>query len=511
MPSMLDVVAAHAEVDPTRLALISEVDGVRTYGELAHRAAAFGVGLRTKLGLEAGARVCIWAVNRPEWVEAHLGAGAAGMATVAANPEWTDTEIGYVLEHSESTAVVCDADLAARAVKLAEGSSTLRYVVALGSEGDAIPDGVESFEEIVAAGPDDPRSALPAEAGAPSAPFLMYTSGTTTGRPKAVVAVPTEGAIGVDYVEMFGLQQSDRNIVVTPFFHGNGFGGVSSALAYGASAVFPRRFSASRFWNLVDAYRPTWMMTLAPIVNILLGQPPGLHERTHAFRVLIVLGAAGGATTIEERFGTPVIDWYGMTEAGLGTWTRLNEPRKAGSAGRPFAGSTMTILAEDGTEAPPGTVGEVVFRREGLGFQGYLNDAEATSAALDDRYFHTGDIGYFDEDGYFFFVDRKKDIVRRGGENISSMEVEAAIRSHPQVADAAVVAKPDPVLGERVVAFAVALEGHPSPDVEDIKAHVAKQVAHFKVPEDIYFVDELPRTPTGKVEKFRLRQQLPTA
>jgi acyl-CoA synthetase (AMP-forming)/AMP-acid ligase II len=320
---------------------------------------------------------------------------------------------------------------------------------------------------------------------------------------------PTQAAIGVDYTEMFGLQQSDRNIVVTPFFHGNGYGGVTSALAYGASVVFPRRFSASRFWSLVDTYRPTWMMTLVPIVNILLGQPPGLHERTHAFRVLIVLGAAGGAATIEERFGAPVIDWYGMTEAGLGTYTRLNEPRKPGSAGRPFEGSTMAILAEDGTEAPPGTVGEVVFRLEGLGFAGYLNDEEATSAALDDRYFHTGDLGYFDEDGYFFFVDRKKDIVRRGGENISSVEVEAAMRSHPHVADAAVIAKPDPVLGERVVAFAVPAEGHPSPDAEDIKAHVGKQLAHFKVPEDIYFVGELPRTPTGKVEKFRLRQQVP--
>ncbi|HLY84513.1 MAG TPA: AMP-binding protein, partial [Acidimicrobiales bacterium] len=168
MPSMLDVVAAHADRDPTRLALISEVDGVRTYGELAHRAAAFAVGLRAKLGLEAGARVCIWAVNRPEWVEAHLGAGAAGMATVAANPEWTDSEIGYVLEHSESAAVVCDGDLAARAVGLVKGSANLRYVVAMTGDGTPTPSGAVSFEEIIAGAPDDPRSAIPTDDTRPS-------------------------------------------------------------------------------------------------------------------------------------------------------------------------------------------------------------------------------------------------------------------------------------------------------------------------------------------------------
>lgn len=510
MPSFFDVVASHAAADPDRLALITEQDGTRTYAELTARAAAVGAALHRTLGVEPGSRICIWAVNRPEWVESYLAAGAVQLATVAANPEWTDNEAAYVLEHSESAVVICDADLAARAVALAGRLPGLRRVVALAADdGAAPPEGVDSYEDLIAGAGPDPRSAFPT-GDAPPGSFLMYTSGTSTGRPKAVVARPTATSMAIDYQAMFGLNASDRAIVVTPFFHGNGFGGVTSALAYGASAVFPRRFSARRFWPLVDRHRPTYLMTLAPIVNILLGQPPGWHERTHAFRVLIVLGAARGAPLIEERFGAPVIDWYGMTEAGMGTYTRLDEPRKVGSAGRPFPGSGMVIL-KDGVEAEPGEIGEVVFRRESLGFEGYLKDDEANQAALDEQYFHTGDLGYFDDDGYFFFVDRLKDIVRRGGENISSMEVEAALRSHPDIAEAAVVGKPDPVLGERVVAFVRLAEGLDAlADPDAVRAHVADQLAPFKVPEALYVVDELPRTPTGKVQKFQLRQSLPS-
>jgi acyl-CoA synthetase (AMP-forming)/AMP-acid ligase II len=170
----------------------------------------------------------------------------------------------------------------------------------------------------------------------------------------------------------------------------------------------------------------------------------------------------------------------------------------------------MVIMREDGTLADPGETGEVCFGRETISFDGYLRDDEATSAVLDQEWFHTGDLGYFDEEGYFFFVDRKKDIVRRGGENMSSMEIEGVLRQHPEVADAAIVGKPDPVLGERVVAFVVPAEGHPEPDTAGIQAFVGQHLAHFKVPEEIYYVDELPRTSTGKIIKKELRTLLPT-
>ncbi len=167
----------------------------------------------------------------------------------------------------------------------------------------------------------------------------------------------------------------------------------------------------------------------------------------------------------------------------------------------------MRIFRDNGTEAEIGEIGEVVFNTDVTGFRGYLNDEEATRSVLSGKWFHTGDMGYFDKDGYFFFADRKKDIVRRGGENISSLEVESVIQTHPAVAAVAIVAKPDPVLGERLVAFIQPQEGHPAPTVEELHAFCEGKLARFKIPENVFEIETLPRTGTGKVEKFRLRGQ----
>jgi len=507
MTSFFDVIAAYADAMPDALAIISEEDGARTYSQLVERSAALATGL-AELGVEPTDRLCLWAVNQPAWVEAYMAASAGVFATVAANPEWTDDEIAFILEHSESTVVICDAVLAARAVQISARLPKVAHVVVIEHADHPVPEGSIAYEAVLARAPANPRSALPDNTAYELPNHIMYTSGTTAGRPKAVVGQIT-GQSAVDYHEMFGLTASDRAIVVTPFFHGNGMGGLISALLYGASVVFPRRFSASRFWKLVDTYRPTYLFTLSSIVNILMGRPPGPQERRHNMRAGVVLGAAATAPAIEERFGFAVVDWYGMTEAGMGTYTRLDEERRPGSAGKRFPDSTMMILREEGGEAPPGEVGEVVFQLGTITFDGYLKDDEATRAVVDDQYFHTGDLGYFDEDGYFYFVDRKKDIVRRGGENISSVEIESVMRSFPGVGDVAIVGKPDPVLGERVVAFVVAGEDGP-PDQRKLQELVASHLAHFKVPEAIYLVDELPRTATGKVIKKQLREMLPS-
>jgi crotonobetaine/carnitine-CoA ligase len=507
--SFFDVIAGHAEATPDSLALISEEDGTRTYSELVGRSAALAAGLAAGLGVKPTERLCVWAVNQPAWAEAYMAASAGVFATVAANPEWTDDEMAFILEHSETAVVICDAGLAARAVQLARRIPNVRHVVAIDSDGQAIPEGAVGYEAVLGLAPPDARASLPSADDYELPAHIMYTSGTTAGRPKAVVGQIT-GTSLIDYEEMFGLGPAERGIVVTPFFHGNGMGGLTSALLYGASVVFPRRFSASRFWGLVDKYRPTYLMTLSSIVNILMGRPAGPHERRHQLRVGIVLGAAASAPIIEDRFGFAVIDWYGMTEAGMGTYTRLDEERRPGSAGKRFPDSTMTIQREDGSEAAPGEIGEVVFRLGTITFDGYLKDEEATRAAVDEQFFHTGDLGYFDEDGYFYFVDRKKDIVRRGGENISSVEIETVMRTYPGVGDVAIVGKPDPVLGERVVAFVVPAETGP-PDADGLKRHVGAHLAHFKVPEAIYLTDELPRTATGKIIKKQLREMLPAA
>lgn len=500
MPTVYDIVADWSERWPEKLAVISESDGTRTFGELADRGGRFGYTLAREFGFEIGTRACLWMVNRPEWLDALVAVNAAGVASVPANPDWSDAELGYVLAHSRSRALVCDGELAERALALRERIPSLEHVITVD---DAVP-GAMTLDELIDAAPSDPRRHLPEVSGSADG-NLLYTSGTTTGRPKGVVMSAEKLTSGISYEEMFGLGHTDRSIFVTPLFHGNGLGGATSAIVRGGSTVFPRRFSASGFWGLVDRYRPTYLFTLAPIVNILMSLAPSELERSHSLRVLIVLGAAGNAEAIEERFGTPVIDWYGMTEAGMGTYTRLGEPRRPGSAGRVFDDSDMRIVREDGTEVDVGQVGEVAFRASKLGFTGYLEDEEATAAALKADWFLTGDLGRMDEDGYFYFVDRKKDIVRRGGENISSMEVEAVLRGHPDVGDIAVLGKPDAVLGERVVAFVVPVAGRSAPDAATLKAFAEDRLAAFKLPEEVIEVEELPRTGTGKVEKFRLR------
>ncbi len=512
MSTMFEAMAQWAQAQPEALALITEYDGTRTYAELVRNAAAIGAALHGDLGVAPGDTVTLLAANRPQWVETYLGVGAAGLRCVSGNPEWTDSEVSFILEHSESSAVICDSELAGRVVALKGGLPRLRHVIAIADAGagdEPVVAGAISYDELLEGAPEDPAKGLPTEEFE-FAEHIMYTSGTTTGRPKAVINQVTDQP-GIDYEEMFSITAKDRGIVVTPFFHGNGMGGLMVSLLYGASVVFTRRFSGTRFWKLVDLYRPTFLFTLSPIVNILLGRPETVPEKRHNLRVIIALGASRTAPLIEERFGAPVIDWYGMTEAGMGTYTRLDEVRKAGSAGRRFPESTMTVLQEDGTVAPPNQEGEVVFGRGTISFDGYLKDDEATAAVIDADWFHTGDLGYFDEDGYFFFVDRKKDIVRRGGENISSLEIEGVMRLHPHVADAAVVGKPDPVLGERVVAFVVPADEHPEPDVASIQADVGEHLAKFKVPEEIFVVEELPRTSTGKIIKSRLRPLIPAA
>jgi acyl-CoA synthetase (AMP-forming)/AMP-acid ligase II len=442
--------------------------------------------------------------NRPEFVEAQHAASAVGLPPVLANPEWADAEMEFVLQHSGARFIVCEPELAERALALAERNEKLDCVITLG---DSVPEGAIGLEALRDAAPTDAGEKLPRiPADVPG--HLMYTSGTTTGRPKAVRFERDFPRNTPRYDEMLGLGASDRSIFVTPLFHGNGAAGLISALSLGGSAVFQRRFSARRFWPLVDQTRPSYLLTLAPIVHILLGMRPSAFEREHSLRMIVALGAGPAATLMEERYGVPVVDWYGMTEAGLGTFTRMSEERRPGSSGRRFEGSGMTILREDGSEADIDEVGEVGFATAETGFHGYLDDEEATRSAISGGYFHTGDLGRFDADGYFYFVDRKKDIVRRGGENISSAEVETVLCQHPEVAEVAIVGRPDPVLGERVAAFIVPAEGSAPPDASSIAKFAEGRLAAYKLPETVVPVDVLPRTATGKVEKFRLRKQL---
>jgi len=503
-PSLFRVVCGHSETSPSAPALVTEVDGVCSYRDLAERSRSVAWGLRDRMHLAAGDRVGLWLDNRPEWVEAYLACEGAGLATVGLNPRWTASECAVAAEIADLRTIVCSASELPRAREVADRSARIDRLVVVDldrAEGRALP------YEALARGRGGSAPPSDHEPPAPVGEHIVFTSGTSSRRPKAV-RNRRRSAGGVDFRELIGITPADRSFVVTPFFHVNGLGGLTSALAAGASAAFPRRFSASRFWDFLKASEATYLMTLAPLVHLALSPGPGPWEREHALRVAIVPGAGANIGMMEERLGVPVLEWYGMTEAtGSGTCTRLGEPSPPGSAGRRIPGSSMTILDEQGSPVAANVIGEVAFERDSIVFVDYLNDAASTAAVLRDGHFHTGDLGYFDDAGYFFYVDRIKDIVRRAGENISSLEVEDAVRGLPGVADVAVVPAPHPLLGEEVAAFVV-LDGGDEWDDDAAAMSLRATLARYKVPSRFVIVTELPKTASGKVQKALLRDQL---
>lgn len=481
-----------------KVAAIAEDGTTRTYDELWTTAQRLVGGLDS-LGAQPGDRVCLLMANQMEWIELFFACAAGGFVCVPANPAWTASEMRYLFEHSQARVVVCRADDLATVRSASSDLGAPCSVVVVG-------DGAEGSESTYAELAESPAPSARRHIDPEEPAMIVYTSGTTSGRPKGVVhSHRVVLDMGRAYGQVVEAQPDDRCLFVTPLFHLNAVGAFLGAFSVGASVVFQPQFSASRFWRMVDTYRPTYFFSMVTIVNILLAQPPTPMERNHRMRAMLVLGSGNRAEEIEQRLGAKIIDCYGMSEFPPGTYTRLDEPRRPGSAGRPFFDGSMRILREDGSETQPGEAGEVVFSLE-HGFIEYFNDPEETARTRRDGWFRTGDLGYFDEDGYFYFADRLKDIIRRGGENISSIEVESVLRGHPGIADVAVVPRPDDVLGDRVAAIVVLADGVSAPTLEQLRQYAEGKLAEYKWPESLLVVDELPRTPTGKIQKSPLRR-----
>jgi acyl-CoA synthetase (AMP-forming)/AMP-acid ligase II len=291
---------------------------------------------------------------------------------------------------------------------------------------------------------------------------------------------------------------------VTPLFHGNAWGAVVTALYAGSTVAFPKAFHASQFWPLVHEVQASVLYTLGTVLAMLLTREPSDLERRNPLRVILGLGSAPIREQIIKRFGViDVAECFGSTDAGVVTITPLGAPPRAGSCGPPVPGVRLRITADDGRALGPREVGEICVHSPAR-LAAYFRDPEQTAQALRDDWFFTGDLGYVDEDGWLYFVDRKRDVIRRGGENISSVLIEKTLREHPNVAEAAVIGVPDPVLGQEVKAFIVA-KGPVSE--EDLHSFAAARLAKFQVPRLWEFRESLPKTPSQRVEKYKLRQE----
>lgn len=454
-------------------------------------------------GFGPGHRVALMLGNQPEHFVAHLALNALGASAVPLNPDLTAHELSYVLEHS-------DADLVIAAPALSE--TVARALARLPHSLACV-----TLDEPCPA----PRRTQPPAPGASAEASLLYTSGTT-GRPKGcMLANAYYLRIGLAYSQAGGWaavrEASERILNPLPVFHQNaGIFSFMCALLSGNCIVMTDRFHASTWWDEVATSRATIVHYLGVMPAILLKLPVSARERQHAVRFGIGAGVEPSLhAPFEERFGFPLIELWGMTESGCG-FIACESPREIGTRAvggpRPDHAEDLLVRLVDDEErdVPDGGIGELLVRRagddpaEGM-FSGYLKDPQATQEAWRGGWFHTGDAFWRDASGVLHFAERKKNIIRRSGENIAAAEVEAVLLDCPEVVKAAVIAAPDELRDEEVLACVVA-----TTDTDDAQlAHrlftwCGERLAYYKTPGWIVFLDEIPVTTTQKVQKARI-------
>ena len=339
--------------------------------------------------------------------------------------------------------------------------------------------------------------------------LLIYTSGTT-GKPKGVMLDHANLTAMVAMItQALGLTAFDHCLLILPLFHVNGIlVSVLSPLAAGGCTTVTGRFSPSTFFDTVEAVRPTYFSAVPAIYAMLTRSPTTSSPDTSSVRFAICGAAPMPAELIarfEQRYGTTIIEGYGLSECTCAaTINPIDGRRKAGTVGWALPGQEVALLDSDGRPTTEGR-GEVIVRGPNV-MRGYLNQPEDTAATLEGGWLHTGDVGYFDADGYLVLVDRVKDMIIRGGENIYPKEIENVLYSHPAVLEAAVVGRPHAVLGEEPVAFVALRDGPQSVTPEELVELCSGSLARFKVPRDVVVLDVLPKNAVGKIAKPELRQ-----
>jgi long-chain acyl-CoA synthetase len=439
-------------------------------------------------GLGRGGVLAIMLPNRVELVTSMFAAWRLGAAVTPVNPALTEKEARYQIDDAGATLVVADG---AGAAMLRGGA---HRIVGL----DAIRD------------PVTPPTPPPLVTDPSALALLIYTSGTT-GRPKGVrldhANISATAELIVDWFEMTA---DTRSLLVLPLFHVNGIMvSVVSPLLAGGSAFIAERFHAASFWATVEQVRPTFFSAV-PTIYALLVSRPGAQPDTGSLR-FVICGAAPMPSRLigefEERFGVPLVEGYGLSECTVAcTLNPLRGVRKAGSVGLPLPGIDVAVVDQVGQSLPAGQIGEVVVRGPNV-MRGYLGRPDETAHVLRGGWLHTGDIGRLDDDGYLTLVDRVKDLIIRGGENIYPKEIEDVLHAHGAVLEAAVVAQPDPVFGEQPVAFVALRQGH-SVEPEALIEHCRLSLARYKVPRAVHIEETLPKNAVGKIAKPVLRERL---
>ncbi len=471
-----------------------------SYSEFDVRTDALAAGL-ADLGVEPGDVVSVMLPNSLEFLEAWWAILKAGAVFGPINPAFTAPEAAYVIGDSRAVAVVTDGNGAATLapVRGAPELQRLRHVISVEDGGDV------ALESLAGRGGEAPASGR----GPEDLATLMYTSGTT-GKPKGAMLthgnVLANAAMGA---EVLPLVAGERVGMMLPLFHVNAqIVTCVIPMMVGCEIAMWERFSASTFWQTVAELEPVALSAVPTILAAVLhtaNAPTGPTSLRY-----IICGAAPLSRELleafEDRFGIRILEGYGLTESTcVSSLNPYYGVRKPGSIGLPVRGQQMKILAPNGSPVGDGELGEIVVKGPNV-MAGYLHNQEATASTVRDGWLHTGDVGYVDSDGYFFIVDRAKDMIIRGGENIYPREIEEVLYTHTGVLECAVIGVPHEVRGEEVLAVLAPKPGAEL-DAEQLKGYAAERLAAFKVPRRFEIRAELPKNATGKINKQPLREE----
>ena len=464
-----------------------------------------------ELGVKHGDKVAIMMPNSPEFLYVWFGLNKIGACEVPVNVALKGQGLAYQMVQSDCVALVADLQYLDRLEGIVGELEAIRHIVYTDStaSGTAQPTWA-GFEHVTYAAFSDRSEDSPGVAVHYSdLASILYTSGTTGVSKGVMFSHHYWYDIWAESVKYSRYTQDDVLYTGLPFFHGNAQGiTVGPAILADAKAVIVDRFSASRLWDDCRRWECTEANYIGGIIPILLKQEP--HENDGDNPVRLMVGAAAPQDEwheFQKRFNTKILEVYGMTECYCCLVSPYDDPR-AGACGKTITGWDVKIVDDDDNECEPNSLGEFVARSNKMfvGTTGYYNKPEATIELFKNGWIHTGDLGRMDEDGYFFFVDRKKQAIRRRGENISSFEVESVISSHDDVLESCVVGVPADVGEEEVKAVVVLKEGRTATE-EDLIRWCEPRMAYFAIPRYIAIRDSMPKTPSERVEKFKLKNE----
>ncbi|TFZ03166.1 ATP-dependent acyl-CoA ligase [Ramlibacter henchirensis] len=505
------VLAKRAALCPDRLFLRFVPDG-RSYTFLDLHRSTNGIAHQLMaLGIGKGAHVAMLSPNCPECLLGNLALGKIGAVSVPVNTAAKASLMEYYLSHADCTEAIvheaCMEEFASVAPRLPQ----LRQVVVIGDV-ERARRLLQGLRVLVEAFDASSVSDDPVDNGVQftDLAYLLFTSGTT-GPSKAIMYTHAAawywGKQGVHY--RYHLP-GDVDYVCMPLFHANALlMACGMAIVAGTTVVLDVRFSASQFWGLIRSHGVTRFNAIGAMANFLWSQPPSPLDRDHKVRVCSVAPAPPYVHEFASRYGVGVLAAYGLSDYGVGTsLPSTAPPEKAFSCGQVCDGVSMRIVDDHDFPLPTGEIGEILMRLElpWAAPTGYYKMPEATQAAWQNLWFHTGDYGYLDADGYLYLTGRKKDAIRRRGENISAFEVESAIASHTAVREVAVYPLPSEH-GEDEVAVSVVLREGATLTHAELIAHCEASMSRHMIPRFLEFVEELPFTPTNKIEKYKLRER----